>query len=112
MDKINAALAEIDALNARVTALYRSLIDKTGAKCISATANSGVSTFGSVTFKGDAAIIVAFDGGSRTLYFDGEAVASGMSPLLAAVRFPNERTGELRLDGEAGARALVFGGIQ
>lgn len=108
MDASTRALhmAEDNAERIRMTerALNRRITDRTSARVMLGTPSGGKTQFGAVS---GGAAIAAFDGGACSMLLDGKPVASGASPIFAAL----PSGGELALDDERqNARALVLGG--
>ncbi len=104
MDKTVAALcmaennaAEIAALRARVNA--RTYV-------VAGNTENGVTSFGTVSVKHVGAALIAFDGEPCGLYFRGDKIADGASPIIAVLPVGD---GELALDGtRAAAKALLL----
>ncbi len=120
MDKTNRILALAEDNAAHIERIYSELrrLQKTTVPSFftatgKPTTSDGapVTMFGSYIVDGEAAAIVAFDGGiTETLKFAGKEVCSGRSPMIISLPLNN---GFIRLNGtHADARLLIFGYVR
>ena len=104
MDKTLTALTMAETNSAAIETL-RARVTRRPAVYTGNTVGGGTS-FGTVTARYGGAVIAAFDGEPCGLYFCGERLAFGASPMIAALP---KGEGELRLDGaRVGAKALAL----
>lgn len=111
MDKATRALILAEDAMAQLSEVHRALKSNTRMYFAAGkTANINGMTctsFGKLTVRGDTAINVAFSGGTISLLFGNDTIASGVSPLYAVL---TEGSGVLRLFGtRTSPRALIIG---
>lgn len=106
MEKITRALLGVEDNALKIASLEKKLAKRAVPVCIYGDISGSITTFGEV--KADNCLaLVTFGGGSCTLYFNGESVASGSSPFIAML----DGTGELKLSAaRSDVRAILLGG--
>lgn len=105
MDKVTAALTAAENNAVAVQALRARVNGRVSV--LGGSVTDGYTSFGTVHARYGGAVVAAFDGEPCGLYFCGEPLASGASPIIAAL--PEKKSGELRLDGaRSNATALTL----